>query len=782
MKKKRFIACGLVLALVLGLTACDSAEKIDRNDLGNQNTKSSSPKTTKQETPDLSYQSRFLSVSSTDDGICMVKIKGNKIYEVSVGLESEGTLFEQSYTAEGLEDRKQVMTFDAQGEVVDFCVDTTGNLYTIAAVSDETSEEGSSTQLTGYRLRKFSPEGRKIYDEEIDPGNVDYFYPGVVVADSKGRAYVSSMNTIFRFDENGQKKGSINDGGCYFGSISINQDDNLYCEYTKYDNDAVCELSEYTFEGDQPIHTYKNFVNVQGRELLSAEGDMIYALSSDGICAYSLKKEAIVDSVILLNCNVEASSVESFVKIGDDYFLALGKDDFTVWQAANQGKEYELARVWKADASEVQEKQVIVYGAPSVGSVMQERIIELNKKSDKYRIVVKSYYDESEGYKEGGYEEAMERFRNDLITGNGPDIIDLRFINPAPLFAKGVLEDLYPYLEKSESVSKDFFVDGILDKMSYNGKLYCIQDSFSVDTVIGKTSIVGNKSGWSVSDLLNTVKAHPNMKLVDGLTKSMFLQVMLTLNMDQFIDFAAGECHFDSEDFKSILELANTLEEEIDYEQGNFLGVGNDPSDAIRKEKTMLYMHNITSFTDYTMMEMLFGDQDFTKVGYPSGKGNGCAISGTGGLGIASRSSNKDAAWAFMEDYIKLLDVENLTYGFPVTRGKYERFKRAASEVHYLTDSEGNIMYDNNGDPIKSTAGPMTIAEFAMSDPDPLTDQQAKEFENMLKEGIGAYERMDEELFKIIEEEAEYYFAGAKSVDDVANVIQNRIGIYVKEN
>ena len=41
---------------------------------------------------------------------------------------------------------------------------------------------------------------------------------------------------------------------------------------------------------------------------------------------------------------------------------------------------------------------------------------------------------------------------------------------------------------------------------------------------------------------------------------------------------------------------------------------------------------------------------------------------------------------------------------------------------------------------------------------------------------------MDDEIFMIIEEEAQSYFAGAKSVDEVADVIQKRVSLYVMEN
>ena len=40
----------------------------------------------------------------------------------------------------------------------------------------------------------------------------------------------------------------------------------------------------------------------------------------------------------------------------------------------------------------------------------------------------------------------------------------------------------------------------------------------------------------------------------------------------------------------------------------------------------------------------------------------------------------------------------------------------------------------------------------------------------------------DDEIKKIIEEESGAFFAGKKSVNDVANIIQSRVELYISEN
>ena len=776
MKWKKGIALGLAVMLTLGMTACDSATGDNESNHVLQGTQITVNDTEAQAQLDLSYQAKFTSFASKEDGISNVKIEGDKIYEIAVQDGNAGVLMEQSISAGGVGDRRQIMKFDVKGSIMAFYVDASENLYMIVEDSQNTVDEDGTANTKRFRLQKCDANGNLVYEQAIDPGDMEYFYPFSLVADGKGRTYVPAMDAILRFDEEGHQKKAYTISNGSFGGICINQDDNLYCAAVKYDADSSCELLEYAFESDEPIGTHKNFISAES-DIVQA-GDLLYAISSGSFCAYSIKSEGIINRVTLMNCGIDTSSVVSVGVVGEEYYIAQSEVSFEMGTKVNQAKKYELACIGKADPSQAQQKQVITLGAPMIGSALQDRIIELNKRSDKYRVVVQSYYSEAEGYREDGMEEAIKRFQMDVMTGKGPDIVQLSHVNPALFYEKGVLEDLYPWLEKSSSISRDFFVDGVLDKMDYKGKLYGIMDGFSLETMIGKTDIVGGKSGWSISDLLAVAKAHPNMKLITGFTKSMFLEAMLTANTDQYIDFATGACHFDSSEFKAVLELARNLEDEIQYG-----GMVNDGTAAgMHNNMILLCSETILHFGDYAQTDMIYGEPEFTRVGYPSGKGNGCLLKGSGEIGISAYSTNKEAAWAFIEDYIKLLDEEETTYSFPVTRGKYEKAKAYASEVHYMTDENGEVILDRNGNPIKRPSGPVAITDGGMVDTDPLTEQQASKIANMIKDSISVYDIMDDEIFKIIEEEAQSYFAGAKSVDEVADIIQKRVSLYVQEN
>jgi hypothetical protein len=63
----------------------------------------------------------------------------------------------------------------------------------------------------------------------------------------------------------------------------------------------------------------------------------------------------------------------------------------------------------------------------------------------------------------------------------------------------------------------------------------------------------------------------------------------------------------------------------------------------------------------------------------------------------------------------------------------------------------------------------------------PMTDEDVKNIQKLI-DSADTLANADEEVFSLITEEAEAFFKGQKSAEEVAEVIQSRVSIYVKEN
>ena len=139
----------------------------------------------------------------------------------------------------------------------------------------------------------------------------------------------------------------------------------------------------------------------------------------------------------------------------------------------------------------------------------REAVMRFNKYNPDYYITFKVYRDEN--YNTDDIQEvyrlAQQSFNNDLVSGKGADIFfagsgELDFEN---LGAKGALVDLYEFIDADEDINRDDFVQSILRTMEYDGKLYAVSPDFSLITIVGKKSLLGQYDKWDFDALYDLV-------------------------------------------------------------------------------------------------------------------------------------------------------------------------------------------------------------------------------------------------------------------------------------
>ena len=167
--------------------------------------------------------------------------------------------------------------------------------------------------------------------------------------------------------------------------------------------------------------------------------------------------------------------------------------------------------------------------------------------------------------------------------------------------------------------------------------------------------------------------------------------------------------------------------------------------------------------TGYQIEQKVF-DAPITAIGYPTnGTKSGVAAKINGGVCINSASKEKDACWSFIEYSLAHLDTESgFIFGFPVKTADLEAmFEKKLKEQ----DKSYNMTWDD--------------VEITV---DRVTDNDIE----MLRKLIGeidsiASDRQNTSLMNIITEEAEAYFKGQKTLNEVTDIIQSRATIYVNE-
>ena len=420
----------------------------------------------------------------------------------------------------------------------------------------------------------------------------------------------------------------------------------------------------------------------------------------------------------------------------------------------------------RKNASEVTAKEEIIYGTLSLDSDTRKNIIDFNKTNDKYRIKVKEYMSESD------YETSLTQFNADMTTGNCPDIIDLSYGDFSQYASKGILEDLYPYMEQS-GINQDDYLENILKAYEVDGRLYGIMPKFYVSTVLVKSSLVGDASGWTLSENLDFLEEkNPENVFQYGSRDSIFYYCIYN-NIDEFINWETGECFFNSQEFIRALEFAAKFPEEPDYSQDDE-GIAS----KLHSDKILLMQHTLSSVQEYQMTNGLFGEET-TYIGYPNSERKGNLIQPVGGsMGMSSKSKHKDGAWEFMktilsDEFQDSLISEYGGWGFPVKKSALDKQFELDMTPDYYEDEEGNKIENP-----KTTWG---YDDFTME-----IMAATQEEIDAVRELIASAEKLsgslNVQLMNIINEEAEPFFKGQKSASDTAEIIQNRIQIYVNEN
>ena len=741
----------LAVAVTLSLAACGKTDATDE---------------VKKE---WAYVPEFVTIEDESMDYYNMQLVGDNLYSVSWEWDENTQLSTQSICKYSLADKAVTKKPVAWPEgTVNMNISNTafmedGSMY---AIVYSYSEDGVSKNF----LTKFDGEGKWQFSQEITELMADSYINGMTV-DGQGRVYLMGDGNIWLLDAEGKSQGkfSLDSANSWIDNIVCGKDGKVYISYRNY-TESTTEyiLAAVDFEGKKLGESYKGLPANSNRITAGTEYDFLVHDGSS-VYGYKLDKQAAEYLFDWLDSDINGNSVQSFSELEDGRIIAMIQD----WENNDSG----VALLTKKKAEEVPEKETIVVGTISGAYSLQSQAVKFNKANSQYHISIKQYYDyNSSG--ENAWQDALTKMNNDITSSNCPDIIDLSGLNAEQLAAKDVFEDLNPYLEKSSVVNREDFIENILNVYTFNDTLVSIPSNFSMQTIVGSTEMVGEKSGWTLDEMIALSEAHPDAEIFDKVSKRDIMQAMMMFNEDAFIDWSTGECSFDSDEFKKMLEFVNHFPDEVDWQQD-----GPSTPTRIQNGEVLLDTAYLGDFDEIQLYEEIFQGKA-TCIGFPTmdGKG-GHALSAGNAYAIAGKSSHKDGAWAFIESI--LTEEENGRYwnGFPTMKSKLDAMIEEATKVEYLTDENGEVVKDENGEAIIAGGTHGIGYEDGWSyDYRKPTQEEVDVVLALMEEARPVSYSGEDEVMKIINEEAEGYYSGQKSVDEVAGIIQSRVHIYVSES
>lgn len=684
---------------------------------------------------------------------------------------STTTFFRKELTEEGQEE-KLPFQMDGNKSVMQMLPDQEGNIYLFLNdySSEAVSPEGYSISET--LLAKYDAQGTQVFEQNItDMLSVDgnTYYIQRAALDGEGRIYASTDSGILLFGADGSHQGEVKLGAdSWISGLGTGKDGKVYyCQYAQNSNGMV--LSQINFDTKSVEATFENYPQSSNFGIIAGLEKDFLAGDTSSLYEYDMATQSSEKVLDWLDSDINGSYVEYVTALEDGRILALTRD----WNTGSR----EMAYLTRTEASQVAEKKTITVGTLSMDQSMQASAVKFNKTNDQYRIKLKQYIDYNQEWTENTWSEAIQRMNNDITGSNPPDIVDLSNVNIAQLASKGVLEDLNPLLDASSKLKKEDFVESVLDSYTVNGTLVSIPTSFYVQTVFGRASEVGEEMGWTLDELLAYADKYPDAEIFEWATSDTIINFCLSNSQASFIDWEKGSCNFNSDDFRKVLEFASRFPTE--FKETDYNNEKSTPR-KIQDREVLLYRTTLAEVNEYQVAEGIFGEP-VTAIGFPTVDGSaGNVLSAQGAYGIISKSANKDGAWQFLE-FILTDDTDSMfTWGFSSRKAKLEAGFEESMKVEYVTDENGEPLLDEKGEKILMNSSSYGWNDFEMQ-LKPSTQEQVDTLKKIIDTAKPSVSS-DEMIMKVISEEAAPYFAGQKSVDEVINVIQSRVQIYISEN
>lgn len=577
---------------------------------------------------------------------------------------------------------------------------------------------------TRYHLIQIGTDGSILQETDITQHMGDS-YPLVMQMNKEGQIFVMLSDSVIVFDQNSSYICGIN-LETYPGGLVLGGDDEVYV--LSDNKSAALSLDTQTAAANQAAE-YSGYRICNGGE------DYLFTLvNEDGLYGAPKSGGAAEPIALWAECGISLNNLSGVQFMTEGRFLLRDWSGFYILRPI--------------DPSEFKEKKVLTMATVSPWSALESIAAEFNLWSEDYMVKVVNYTQwngQSKASRAEAIAEAKIRLNTDIISGNVPDLFEFTFLPEAYYADKGLVADLYEFMDRDPDISRDDFI--LLDKLENDGKLYYATNRFTVDSATGLWSRFGDRNGWTLDEYLE-IQSQYSGEIMYNVTREGFLRTLTYRYAAVAVDWGAGTCDFENEEFIKILETVSALRENPEPE--NLANINYTPAGQRLREGTLIASFLfVDSVSSLATQEKEAGEK-LSFIGLPILDGSGGTSLGSQGLAGICTSGDQEGAWEFMKYMLTKGAVEYSSYGISSNRALLE----ARIEDALI--------------PLEATGEPLMNAEDV---------ERLYEF---LEHSV-YYGTASEDVVNIVLEEASALFAGAKSAEETAHVIQSRVGLLVAE-
>lgn len=470
------------------------------------------------------------------------------------------------------------------------------------------------------------------------------------------------------------------------------------------------------------------FTCPEGSLFDGGDGSYLLLLTDQGIFSLDAQGQT-MPKVIWSECYINPGSIYK-VKAEDGKYLCLGSDSCYLLKPA--------------EPAELQPKTELLIACmdPNGMDILAARF---NAHSDEYYVRVVDYTRDMEA----SAEEIQLRLNTELISGKAPDMFCFSsgWISPNIYAGKGLLTDMKPLIEADEELSPEDIV--LYKALDYNGGIYVMGESFYLETLAARESDFGQRYGWTLEEYRQIdAGLREDQMCMYNLTRDSFMDNIIARYVRYAVDWTSGNCSFDSPEFIDLLRTALELRETPEDPNNMVFGPGEPRVAAGEQTTVAVFAMYVSSLAESEQM----AGCPLSFIGWPTPNGScGSDASLNTELAICSLSRHQEGCWELIKYMLMNANTDRgIMPGYPL--------------LMYRPALEESIA--------KAMADEDAKVKMTQADADKLLD---------FLDAIENLNDYDEAIMDIIKSECQAMFAGDKTPEETAKLIQSRASLYVAE-
>lgn len=574
----------------------------------------------------------------------------------------------------------------------------------------------------------------------------------------------------------------VQDDDSYIAATAISRNDEIISLIEKWGDDGrTTELKKLNFESGEYelLRDCSGLVDVY--QFYAGDGTTVYYVDNSGISLFDYETGENKQVLNYINSDINSNRVNIVAYLGDGKFLCTEYD--------SSYENQRMAVMEPVSDGDIVEKYVLDFAAVYLNSNVQDAIIDFNKQNSEYRI---RFIDYSQYNTDNDWEAGITKLNNDIISGNIPDMFSLEELPLENYVSKNLIADLKQFMDSDENFNEEDFVQNILHATEQNGKIYSLIVSYSINCLISANDYFDGKTSVSMKEFYELRKKMPDSQLFmpyynrnDLLTGYNGGNIVTRA----FLNANDGKGAFDSEDYAMWLELVKEYPEEYNWEDyENLVGENGNEYDLYKSGKVLFSTQYLSSFSQKYMKRSYGDNYTFIGLPVPENSGSGVAINPVMEIAVSAKSAFQPEAWDFIK-YLMGEDFQKNVNSFSIRKDVLQqRIDKALAENPSAEYGDDDFMVDYASSNIAVAVtedvaidGAVDVGDNTTKGGLRITQEDVDKIYAMI-ELADSVIRSNEEINKIIEEEAGAYFSGKKTAAEVGSLIQSRVSLYVSED